>query len=148
MADITTILTSHTVSAALATHAVNNFAALQNDFAGSSAPASPVAYQPWIDTSAATKVGKRRDPTNASWLTFFPDMSASYGGLMPASGGTFTGTFSMSSTKITSLANGTASGDAVNKGQVDTAPRHSPRLSATIAGTRFGERWFHRTDFL
>ena len=118
MADITSLASGGTLSAGRTT--INdNFTAVQNDFAGSSAPASPVAYQPWVDTSAGTKIGKRRDPTNASWLTFFPDMSASYGGLMPASGGTFTGTFSMSSTKITSLANGTASGDAVNKGQVD-----------------------------
>ena len=39
---------------------------------------------------------------------------------LPLAGGTMTGAIAMGSSKITGLADGTASGDAVNKGQLDT----------------------------
>ena len=68
MADITTINTTDTLTA---TRAVlnSNFAALQNLFASGTAPASPVAFQLWLDTSTTPDTLKMRNAANSAWVT-------------------------------------------------------------------------------
>lgn len=48
--------------------------ALLTAFSGATAPASPVAYQYWIDTNAATKVLKQRNSANSAWIVRVPDI--------------------------------------------------------------------------
>ena len=52
--------------------------------------------------------------------TNFTNLDATAVAALPKSGGTMTGAIAMGSSKVTGLADGTASGDAVNKGQLDT----------------------------
>lgn len=120
MADIQTIVAGTSANAALLTMCVNNFAVLQNLFASGTAPASPVAFQLWLDTSTTPDSLKMRNAANSAWVTILADVTTAGGGLLPTAGGTMTGAISMGGTvKVTNLANGTASGDATNKGQVD-----------------------------
>lgn len=123
MADISSLSNSILVSAIPA--AVNaNVSALQNLFASSVAPASPVAYQLWWDTTtAASPILKVRNSANSAWITVIPNGGATAGGFLALTGGTMSAAIAMGSSKITGLANGTASGDAVNKGQVDARVR-------------------------
>jgi|JI10StandDraft_1071094.scaffolds.fasta_scaffold05333_2 hypothetical protein len=136
MADIQTIAGTDTVNAALLTKCVNNFAALQNDFASETAPASPIAHQVWIDTSGSPVVEKRRNAANSAWVTQTPDVSATGGGLLPLTGGTMTGDLSFGgAVKAVDLDNATDPGDATNKGQVDarvhTVAVHLGTISAS-----------------
>ena len=54
---------------------------------------------------------------------------ASSGQFLPLTGGTMTGPIAMGSNKITGLADGTATGDAVNKGQLDAVSANIPAFS-------------------
>lgn len=81
MADIQTIGSSDTVNAALLTKSVNNFSALQSNFAGASAPASPVAGQWWLDTSGSPRVLKIRNAANSAWITVVPNADTTGGWL-------------------------------------------------------------------
>lgn len=47
----------------------DNLAALFSQSSGASAPATTVAYQPWIDTSASPAVWKVRNSANTGWIT-------------------------------------------------------------------------------
>ena len=47
----------------------NNFAALKSQFGGASAPANPVAGQPWMDTTS--HILKIRNEANSAWLSIF-----------------------------------------------------------------------------
>ena len=47
----------------------NNFAALKSQFGGASAPANPVAGQPWVDTTS--HILKIRNEANSAWLSIF-----------------------------------------------------------------------------
>lgn len=116
MADITTINSTDTLSASRST--INtNFSVLQNLFRSATAPTSPVAGQLWLDTSSGN-VLKIRNAANSAWVTLFTNTETASGGSLPLAGGTMTGAIAMGSTKITGLANGTVSGDAVHFGQV------------------------------
>jgi hypothetical protein len=70
------------------------------------------------------------DGGNGAWI-----LDGSYdasGQFLPLAGGTMTGPIAMGSNKITGLADGTATGDAVHKGQLDLkAPLESPALTGT-----------------
>lgn len=81
MSDIQTIVSGDTVNAALLTRAVNNFAVLQNNFAGASTPASPIAGQWWLDTSGSPRVLKMRNAANSAWVTVIPNADTTGGGL-------------------------------------------------------------------
>lgn len=130
MADITSLVGTGTLSAARAT--INsNFTAVQTLFRGTAEPSSPVAGQPWLDALTAGRPLKIRNEANSGWVTLIPDTTVTSGGFLALTGGTMSGAIAMGSTKVTGLANGTASGDAVNKGQVD-AQVHS--AGTTIAG--------------
>jgi hypothetical protein len=64
-------------------------------------------------------------PTELSYLSgatssIQTQLTSITGSFLPLSGGTMSGPISMASNKITALANGTASGDAVNFGQLST----------------------------
>lgn len=136
MADIQTIASSDTVNAALLTKCVNNFVALQNLFAGAVAPSSPVAFQLWLDTSTTPDSLKIRNAANSAWVVVLADVTTAGGGLLPTTGGTMTGSLSFGGTvKVTNLANGTASGDAVNKGQVDARVHTVAVPIGTISST-------------
>ena len=135
MADITTLATSDTLAASRATLNAN-FAALQNLFASGTAPASSVAFQLWLDTSTTPDSLKMRNAANSAWVTILADVTTSGGGLLPTAGGTMTGALSFGGTvKATNLANGTASGDAVNKGQVDARVHTVSVPLGTISAT-------------
>jgi hypothetical protein len=64
-------------------------------------------------------------PTTLAFLDATSSVQTQLNGLLPLSGGTMSGSISMASNKITSLANGTSNGDAVNFGQL-------PAQSGTI----------------
>lgn len=106
---------------------LNSFIAAVNSWqSGATAPSpTPATYMRWVDTSAGTKPLKINTgtPSVPVWTTLFPDVSVANGGLLSLAGGTMTAALNMGSQKITNLANGTASGDAVNKGQVDGSPK-------------------------
>ena len=99
------------------------------------APAAPVAFMLWLDTSTTPDTLKMRNAANGAWVTIVPDVTATGGGLLPLTGGTMSGAIAMGSTKVTGLANGTASGDAVNKGQVDAQPQVFACYIAGFAAT-------------
>lgn len=121
MADITTLLSTGTLSADRATLNAN-FAALQNLFASGTAPASPVAFQLWLDTSTTPDSLKMRNAANSAWVTILADVTTAGGGLLPTTGGTMTGALSFGGTqKVTNLAAATSAGDAVSKTQIDSA---------------------------
>jgi len=87
MADYQTIASGDTVNAALLTKAVNNFTCAQNVCAGAAAPASPIAYQLWWDTTtAASPILKVRNSTNSAWITLMPNGGATYGGITATTG--------------------------------------------------------------
>lgn len=135
MPDITTLATSDTLAASRAI--INaNFAALQNLFASGTAPASPVAFQLWLDTSTTPDSMKMRNAANSAWVTILADVTTSGGGLLPTAGGTMTGSISFGGTvKCTNLANGSASADSVNKGQVDAVVHSAVVPLGTISAT-------------
>lgn len=136
MADYQTILSTDTVNAALLTKCVNNFSCAQNQCASATAPASPVAFQLWLDTSTTPDSLKMRNAANSAWVTILADVTTAGGGLLPTAGGTMTGAISFGGTvKATNLANGTASGDAVNKGQVDARVHTAVAYIGTVSAT-------------
>lgn len=136
MADYQTIAGTDTVNAALLTKAVNNFVCAQNECAGATAPASPIAHQTWVDTSGSPVVVKRRNAANSAWVTQVPDVSATGGGLLPLTGGTMTGALSFGGTqKVTNLAAATSSGDAVSKTQIDSAVQVATVPIGTLSAT-------------
>lgn len=47
----------------------DNLAALFSQSSGSTAPATTVAFQPWVDTSSSPAVWKVRNATNTGWIT-------------------------------------------------------------------------------
>ena len=118
MSDITTLSGSDAVNSSRTT-INNNFQYLQECFRSNTAPASPRSGQLWIDSSGAADILKVRNRANSAWVTLAPDLSATAGGFLPLTGGTMSGAIAMGSTKITGLASGTASADAVSKSQVD-----------------------------
>lgn len=144
MADITTLATSDTLTASRAT-LNSNFAALQNLFASASAPASPVAFQLWLDTSTTPDSLKMRNAANSAWIVILADVTSAGGGLLPVSGGTMTGAVDFGGFDLTNVGTADAAGEATNKGQIDAMvfaqPMYVGTLSAsdnkylTIAGT-------------
>lgn len=136
MADIQTIAGTDTVNAALLTKCVNNFAALQNLFASASAPASPVAFQLWLDTSTTPDSLKMRNAANSAWVTILADVTTAGGGLLPTAGGTMTGDLSFGgAVKAIDLDNATDPGDATNKSQVDARIHSHAVHLGTISAT-------------
>lgn len=106
--------------------------------AGATAPTNPPTYLLWLDTSGSPVLALKINtgtPSVPVWVTLMANVAVAAGGLLPLSGGTMTGPINMGSQKVTSLASGTASADAVNKGQVDahvqTHVVHLGTLSAT-----------------
>lgn len=63
--------------------------------------------------------------------SFNATITTSIGTKLPLSGGTMSGAVAMGSNKITGLTSGTASGDAINKGQLDTM---MPLAGGTFSG--------------
>jgi hypothetical protein len=63
----------------------DNLAALFSDSSGNGAPTVTVAFQDWIDTSAADAVWKKRNAANNAWLTVatFLGSGLSLGGFPP-----------------------------------------------------------------
>lgn len=69
----------------------DNLAALYSQSSGPSAPATTVAYQPWVDTSTSPAVLKFRNGTNTGWIVVgnIDTTTFSVGGVTPiTSGGT------------------------------------------------------------
>lgn len=68
----------------------DNLAALFSQSSGATAPATTVAFQPWIDTSSSPAVWKVRNAANSGWITIgVLDATFAVGGLTPiANGGT------------------------------------------------------------
>ncbi len=135
MADIVTIDSTDTLASSRAD--INaNFAALQNNFGSASAPASPVAFQWWLDTSTTPDSLKMRNAANSAWVTILADVTSSGGGLLPKAGGTMTGDLSFGgAVKAIDLDNATDPGDATNKGQVDARIHSHAVHLGTISAT-------------
>jgi hypothetical protein len=69
----------------------DNLAALFSQSSGPSAPATTVAWQPWVDTATSPAVWKIRNGTNSGWITIGTLDATTFaaGGLVPiANGGT------------------------------------------------------------
>lgn len=103
-----------------------DLAAIWSLQAGATAPTNPPTYLLWLDTSGSPVLALKINtgtPSVPVWVTLLANVAVTAGGLLALSGGTMTGALNMGSQKITSLASGTASGDAVNRGQLDTVPQ-------------------------
>lgn len=61
-------------------------AALASCFSGNAAPASPVAYQFWLDTSAGIPVLKQRNTANSAWVKPYFDWADSAAGIAGTAG--------------------------------------------------------------
>ncbi len=91
---------------------------VRSNFSGSSAPTSPspVTGQMYFNTSDNTFYAY----TGTVWVKVAGPISVSNGGTILADGSNdFAADQSMGSNKLTNVASGTATSDAVNKGQVD-----------------------------
>lgn len=127
MSQTFTVIASSDLVSTLDATIDNNCACFRTTFKGPSAPSSPtpVAGQLWIDDdtpSATVWTLKVYDGTD--WIALALIDSTNNVINLPAAtvfagAVTLGADMSAASYKITSLANGTASGDAVNKGQVD-----------------------------
>lgn len=95
----------------------DNFSACRSSFSGTSAPTTPTPVEGQLFAKTDTNV--LQVYTGSAWVTIVPDYTVASGGLVPLTGGTMSGALAMGSNAITGLANGSASTDAVNKGQVD-----------------------------
>lgn len=70
---------------------INQVAFGLNAFAyATAAPASPRAFQPWVDTSGASPILKIRNAGNTAWIIVGP-LDVDNFGLLPLAGGTLTG---------------------------------------------------------
>lgn len=74
--------------------------------ASNSEPASAQPYQYWVDTNGANPILKIRNAANDAWITVGRVDVANYG-LMPLTGGTFSGFISFSNTDYIKLPIGT-----------------------------------------
>lgn len=134
---LTTGVGGDSVASSVAKHN-SNWAAAWSLQSGNAAPSSPPTYLLWLDTSASPVLALKINtgtPGAPVWVTLFSNVAVAAGGLLPLSGGTMTGILNMGAQKITSLANGTASGDAVNKGQVDAHVQSHALHLGTISAT-------------
>lgn len=136
MSTITALTGTHTL-ATMYPVVNSNFTALQNVFASSVAPTSPVAYQLWWDTTtAASPILKARDSTNSSWITIIPNGGAANGAMLPLSGGTLTGAINHGGGEYaTNLASATVASSAATKGQVDAMTRTDGVLIGAVSAT-------------
>ena len=116
----------------------DNFAALRSSNSGTSAPTTPTPVEGMLFAKTDTNVIQVY--TGSAWVTVVPDYTVAGGGLIAATGGTMTGALAMGSNAITGLANGSASTDAVNKGQVDGRLFAAP-VVVTISGTANSLLW-------
>lgn len=134
---LTTGVGGDTVASIIAKINSNN-AAIWSIQSGATAPTSPPTYLLWLDTAASPVIALKINtgtPGAPVWVTLMADVAVTAGGLLALSGGTMTGAIAMGSQKITGLANGTASGDAVNRGQVETHPQAVSLQLGTISAT-------------
>lgn len=91
--------------------------ALRSSFSGASAPTSPapVAGQVYLNTSDSFVYIY----TGSAWVKLAGPLGATAGTVLANGSVAFTAPQSMGSQKLTNLASGTATSDAINKGQVD-----------------------------
>lgn len=73
---------------------------------GNSEPSPTFAYQYWVDTNGANPILKIRNTANTAWITVGRVDIANYG-LMPLTGGVFSGFVSFSNTDYITLPKGT-----------------------------------------
>ena len=107
---------------------------------GSPSNATDAATKGYVDTEITNLIGGAPgalDTLNelAAALnddaSFNSTITTSIAAKLPLAGGTMTGAIAMGSNKVTGLSNGSASGDAVNKGQLDTM---LPLAGGTMTG--------------
>lgn len=134
----TAYTTSDTVNTALS-RLIDTRLALKSWYKGPSAPSSPIAGQVWIDDdtpSATVWAVKTYDGTD--WIEIFR-LDTTNNEVQTASGATAAAALDMNSFQIDNLASGTASGDAVNKGQVDGIVQTIGTYLGTVSAT---DEWF------
>jgi hypothetical protein len=132
-----TLQTTDTISAGR-TIKNDNFAALRSSFSGTSAPTSPTPVEGQLFCKTDTNV--LQIYTGSAWVTIIPDYTVGGGGLIATTGGIMSGALAMGSNAITGLGNGSASTDAVNKGQVDARLAAAP-VTVSITGTANSLLW-------
>lgn len=99
--------------------------ALQTLFAGPSAPASPVTFQLWADTT--TNLLKMRNSANDAWLPL-GSLGANFLGLLPLAGGVMSGSIDAGGFPLLNLGLGTGAA-AARQQELDA--------KASIAGPNF-----------
>lgn len=100
--------------------------ALRTFFAGATAPANPVAFQWWFDTT--TSVIKLRNSANDAWITI-GQLGVANMGHLPLSGGTMTGILNMGGYTLTNLGLGTGTAAARQQELDLKAPLAAPALT-------------------
>lgn len=88
-------------------------------FSGAVEPASPVAFQLWLDTSTTPDSLKMRNAANSAWVVILADVTSAGGGLLPLTGGTMSGSINHGSQRAQAVGNATVTTDAPNVAQID-----------------------------
>lgn len=107
---------------------------LRSTFSGASAPVSPAPVEGQTYYNTSDKKTYRYN-SSGSWVAVEGALGATAGVILPDGTVTFTGDQSMGSNKLTSLASGTVSTDAVNKGQVDARREITAVVLGDISAT-------------
>lgn len=139
MSQTYTVYVTTTAAGTALTRQIDINEALRTHFSGTAAPSTPVAGQRWLDTdtpSATIWTMKLYDGTD--WIELFR-VDTTNNVIQLAAGVKATGALDMNSFQIDNLLAGTATGDAVNKGQIDGIVQTCGTYLGSVSAT---DEWF------